>query len=73
MIFKTPGEERRIGSSPNVSSSNSVCLIHDNLIPNTKYYFCVRAYNSAGESELSEVVKCTTLSAEETVIPGEWK
>ena len=70
MLFKTPGEERRAsrnGSPP----MNAVCLIHDNLNAGTMYYFCVKAYNTAGESETSDIVNCMTLGEGQTAMRGE--
>jgi len=68
VIFTTPHEERKHGrASP---SSNTVCLIHDNLDSGVIYYFCVEAYNAAGESETSDVVNCTTLSESQSLLPG---
>ena len=67
MTFRTPGEERKCGRG---LSSNSVCLIHNNLRTATTYFFCVRAFNAAGSSEMSEVVSCTTLSYGTSSLPG---
>jgi len=61
MTFKTPQEERKYSRGP-PTNGNAVCLIHSNLNSNTTYYFCVRAYNAAGESEMSEIINCMTLS-----------
>lgn len=41
------------------------------LQPATHYYFRVRAFNSAGDSELSNVAEATTLAA--TALPEPWK
>jgi hypothetical protein len=66
MLFKTPGEERKCGRG---AAGNAVCLIHDNLKVDTTYYFCVRAFNAAGESETSEIVNCKTLSGTDSTLP----
>ena len=34
------------------------------------YYFCVRAYNLAGESETSDIVNCMTLAQGESEMTG---
>ncbi len=68
MEFKTPGEERKYARGPN--SASGVCLIHDNLDSGTMYYFSVRAYNAAGESEMSPLVNCTTLTESHITFPG---
>ena len=67
ITFKSPHEERNARGN---SSSNAVCLIQDNLRMDTMYYFSVRAYNSAGESEMSQIVNCRTLSSMDQNIPG---
>ena len=59
MLFKTPGEGRTLGRGPVMQ--NAVCLIHDDLRADTTYTFSVRAYNGAGESEISDKVECATL------------
>ena len=68
ITFETPPEERTFGRSP--SSGNAVCLIHDNLESGTLYYFCVKAYNTAGSSETSNIINCKTLTDMDTAIPG---
>ena len=68
VIFTTPHEERKHGRGP--PTSNTVCLIHDNLDSGAMYYFCVEAYNAAGESETSDIVNCTTLSESQSLLPG---
>lgn len=67
MEFKSPGEERKYARGP--TSANGVCLIHDNLQSGTMYYFSVRAYNLAGESEMSPMVNCTTLAESHITFP----
>lgn len=69
MDFKTPGETRKCGRGP--QSESAICLIHDNLQCGTVYYFGVIAYNATGQSEMSEVIQCHTLSASQTTLPGE--
>ena len=69
MTFKTPQEERKYSRGP-PTNGNAVCLIHSNLNSNTTYYFCVRAYNAAGESEMSEIINCMTLSDTDSTLTG---
>ena len=69
MIFKNSQEERKCALRGN-NSSSAVCLIHNNLESNTMYYFCVRAFNLAGESNMSEIVNCRTRSETQTDVPG---
>ncbi|KAI0218954.1 E3 ubiquitin-protein ligase Midline-1 [Lamellibrachia satsuma] len=68
MIFKTPGEERKYGRG--MPSCSAVCLIQENLDSGIMYFFCTRAYNLAGESEMSEIINCTTLSEELSNMPA---
>ena len=68
--FKAPGEERKCGRGP--PSGNAICLIHDNLQSGTMYYFCVRANNASGESEMSDTVNCLTLSVNQSILPGNY-
>ena len=53
-------------------ASNSVCLIHDDLAPQTVYWFSVKAFNNAGESLSSQKVDCMTLARNEVSdsLPG---
>jgi len=68
MVFKTPAEERKYGRG--MPSCSAVCLIQENLDSGIMYYFCTRAYNMAGESEMSDVINCTTLTEELSNMPG---
>lgn len=68
MDFKTPGETRKCGRGP--QSDGAICLMHDNLESGTVYYFGVIAYNATGQSEMSEVIQCHTLSASQMTLPG---
>ena len=68
MLFKTPGEERNLGRGP--VTHNAVCLIHDDLESDTIYSFSVRAFNAAGESEVSETIECSTLQESRTGLRG---
>ncbi len=67
--FKTPGETRRCGRHV-AQADSAICLMHDNLLSDTVYYFAVIAYNATGASEMSEVVHCRTLSASQSTLPG---
>eukprot|EP00918_Siedleckia_nematoides_P054876 GHVU01119821.1.p1 GENE.GHVU01119821.1~~GHVU01119821.1.p1 ORF type:complete len:609 (-),score=56.35 GHVU01119821.1:1770-3596(-) len=67
MLFMTTQEARNLGRG--TSGDSAVCLIHDNLSSCTMYYFCVRAFNAAGESDLSSVVNCTTLARDLSEVP----
>ena len=66
--FKTPGETRKC--SRTLPSESAICLMHNNLQTGTVYYFSVIAYNATGESEMSDVIQCHTLSASQTKLPG---
>ena len=68
MVFKTPGEERNLGRGP--VTHNAVCLIHDDLDSDTTYSFSVRAYNAAGESEMSDKIQCSTLAESRSKLRG---
>ncbi len=68
MVFKNSQEERKTGPRSN-NSSSAVCLIHNDLESDTTYYFCVRAFNLAGESNTSEIVNCRTLNHTHIEIP----
>ncbi len=71
MVFKNSQEERKTGPRSN-NSSSAVCLIHNDLESDTTYYFCVRAFNLAGESNTSEIVNCRTLNQTHIEIPRKY-
>ena len=58
MEFLTPKEERMLSRGPPIN--NAVCLVMEHLDPDTTYYLCVCAYNSAGESGMSEIINSRT-------------
>ncbi|ELU18514.1 hypothetical protein CAPTEDRAFT_219840 [Capitella teleta] len=65
--FRTPGEERYLGRG--TQGGGAVCLIHNNLESDTRFYFSVKAYNAAGESDMSEPINVITLSHAQNTIP----
>jgi len=65
--FKTPSETRKC--SRTLPSESAICLMHNNLQAGTVYYFSVIAYNATGQSEMSDVIQCHTLSASQTKLP----
>lgn len=71
MVFKTPGETRKCGRGP--PALNAVCLIHNDLESSTTYSFSVKAYNRAGESDMSAVIQCNTLQESLTKLKGNMK
>ena len=70
MEFRTPGEVRYMGRGQ--TGGSAICLIHNNLENDTRYYFSVRAYNAAGESEMSEPINVITLSHSQNTIAGQY-
>ncbi|XP_074654156.1 E3 ubiquitin-protein ligase Midline-1-like [Tubulanus polymorphus] len=66
-IFKMPQEERK--SFRSMEKGNAMVLVITNLVNNTLYYFCVKAVNSAGESDTSNIVNCTTLETNDSSVP----
>jgi len=52
------------------TNSNSAIYIHNNLTPNIKYYYRIRAVNAIGTSDYTGVIEVTTLSLSPPVAPS---